>query len=117
MYDGLCSVVKLAGDAGLDSNRGPEMTVAVKISEGLREYCRGANEISVSANTIGSALAQLQQEHPSLYTSVCDETGAVRRHVNLFVNSDLVLVRQAIGMETPLSPGDVLTIWPAVSGG
>jgi molybdopterin converting factor small subunit len=93
------------------------MTVEVQIPGGLREYCRGAAEISVSAATVGDALKELKREHPSLYTSVCDETGAVRRHVNLFVNSDLVPVRQEQGMETAIRPGDVLTIWPAVSGG
>ena len=71
----------------------------------------------MSAETVGAALVELAREHPSLYVSVCDETGAVRRHVNLFVNSDLVRVGQKRAMETPLRPGDVLTIWPSVSGG
>jgi molybdopterin converting factor small subunit len=47
---------------------------------------------------------------------VCDETGNVRRHVNVFVNSgntrDL-----PTGLETRLEPGDVVSILPAVSGG
>jgi molybdopterin converting factor small subunit len=46
---------------------------------------------------------------------VCDETGAVRRHINLFVNSSHV--RDRDGLDTPLAAGDVLTILPAVSGG
>ena len=93
------------------------MTVAVQIPGALREYCHGAAEINVSADTVGAALVELEREHPSLYISVCDETGAVRRHVNLFVNSDLVRVRHESAMETPLRLGDVLTIWPSVSGG
>ena len=36
-------------------------------------------------------------------------------HVNLFVNS--ANVRDREGLDTPLAPGDVLTIVPAVSGG
>ena len=52
---------------------------------------------------------------PSLYRSVCDETGAVRRHVNLFVNTSHVRDRE--GLDTALAPGDVVTILPAVSGG
>jgi sulfur-carrier protein len=50
-----------------------------------------------------------------LYRNVCDETGAVRRHLNVFVNADNV--RDLNGMDTKLTPGDVLTILPAVSGG
>ena len=52
---------------------------------------------------------------PPLYRNVCDETGTVRRHVNVFVNSDNV--RDRDGLDTALAPGDVVTILPAVSGG
>jgi molybdopterin converting factor small subunit len=50
-----------------------------------------------------------------LYRSVCDETGKVRAHVNLFVNTTHVRDRE--GLDTALVPGDVITILPAVSGG
>jgi molybdopterin synthase sulfur carrier subunit len=50
-----------------------------------------------------------------LYRNICDETGMVRRHLNVFVNSDNV--RDLDGVDTRLAPGDVLTILPAVSGG
>jgi len=46
---------------------------------------------------------------------VCDETGRVRRHLNVFVNSDNV--RDLDGLDTVLKSGDVVTILPAVSGG
>ena len=52
---------------------------------------------------------------PRLYRNVCDETGTVRRHLNVFVNSDNV--RDLDGVDTTLTPGDVVTILPAVSGG
>jgi molybdopterin converting factor small subunit len=50
-----------------------------------------------------------------LYRNVCDETGKVRRHLNVFVNSDNV--RDLDGIDTTLAPGDVVTFLPAVSGG
>lgn len=62
-----------------------------------------------------AALEQLEQTHPALYRSVCDETGAVRQHVNLFVNNSFLHQRE--GLDTSLAPGDILTIMPAVSGG
>jgi molybdopterin converting factor small subunit len=46
---------------------------------------------------------------------VCDETGAVRRHLNIFVNTDNI--HDVDGLDTALAPGDVLSILPAVSGG
>ena len=91
------------------------MSIAVHIPAPLRPYCGGASELRIPAPTVRALLLELERRHPSLYGSVCDETGAVRRHVNLFVNSDHV--RDRDGLDTALTPGDVLTILPAVSGG
>ncbi len=91
------------------------MTIAIHIPSPLRTYCDGAAELSLSAPTVRAALEQLERSHPALYGSVCDETGAVRRHVNLFVNNSFL--GKPDGLDTALEPGDVLTIMPAVSGG
>lgn len=91
------------------------MTITIQVPAALRGYCEGASALSLSASTVRAALEQIEQRHPSLYSSVCDETGAVRRHVNLFVNATHVRDRE--GLDTALVPGDVITILPAVSGG
>ena len=91
------------------------MTIRIHIPGPLRPYCEGASELFLAAPTVRDALGQLDRSHPSLYRSICDETGLVRRHVNLFVNTSNVRDRE--GLDTALSPGDVLTILPAVSGG
>jgi molybdopterin converting factor small subunit len=69
----------------------------------------------MSAATVRAALEEIERAHPALYRNVCDETGAVRRHINVFVNS--AHMRDLDGLDTPLVPGDVVTILPAVSGG
>lgn len=69
----------------------------------------------VKASTVGEALQQLKQRHPAVYRSVCNETGAVRQHVHLFVNTDLLLGDEQF--DTSLKSGDTLSIMPAVSGG
>lgn len=91
------------------------MTVTVHVPGPLREYCAGAAKVTVSARTVRAALAELERRYPELRRSIRDETGEVRRHVNVFVNS--ANVRDREGLDTPLSPGDVVTILPAVSGG
>jgi molybdopterin synthase sulfur carrier subunit len=58
---------------------------------------------------------ELERNHPSLYRNLCDETGAVRRHLNVFVNA--THMRDLQGLDTPLAHGDVMTILAAVSGG
>ncbi len=91
------------------------MTVTILVPGPLRSCCNGASELLLSAPSVRAALEQLERSHPSLHRSVCDETGAVRRHINLFVNMSHVRDRE--GLDTALAPGDVITILPAVSGG
>jgi molybdopterin converting factor small subunit len=81
----------------------------------LRPYCGGASELPISARTVRAALEDLEQTQSALYRNVCDETGTLRPHLNVFVNSDNV--RDLDGVDTRLTPGDVVTILPAVSGG
>jgi molybdopterin converting factor small subunit len=90
-------------------------TVTIRIPAPLRASCGGAAELPLAAASVRAALERLERGHPSLHRNVCDETGAVRRHVNLFVNEHHI--RDLAGLETRLSPGDILTILPAVSGG
>lgn len=100
----------------LERNHGAEAaTIAIFVPGLLRHCCGGAAELTMPAANVGSALEQLEARYPSLYRSVCNETGAVRRHVNLFVNADNI--RDLDGLDTVLVAGDVLTILPAVSGG
>ena len=89
--------------------------ITVHVPSPLRVYVAGARELTLSAPNVRAALEQIEQSHPPLYRSVCDETGRVRRHINLFVNTSHIGDRE--GLDTPLVAGDVLTILPAVSGG
>jgi len=94
---------------------GPAPTVTIHVFGQLREYCAGKSQLSVSAHTVRAALEDLERSQPALYRNLCDETGKVRKHLNVFVNSDNV--RDLDGIDTTLTPGDVVTILPAVSGG
>ena len=89
--------------------------IKIHVPAPLRDYCQGASELLLSASSVRAALQELERCHPALYRNVCDETGAVRRHVNLFVNTSHVRDRE--GLDTALVPGDVVTILPAISGG
>ena len=94
---------------------GSTPTVTLHIPGPLRTYCAGAAQLSISARTVRGALEDLQRSQSALYRNVCDETGKVRRHLNVFVNSNNVC--DLDGVDTMLTPGDVITILPAVSGG
>lgn len=89
--------------------------VTIHVSAPLRASCGGAAELSLPATSVRALLEELERRHPALHRSICDETGSVRRHVNLFVNEGNI--RDRDGLDTPLGPGDVVTILPAISGG
>jgi molybdopterin converting factor small subunit len=91
------------------------MTVTIRASSLLRSFCGAPPELRLDARTLRAAFAELEREHPALYRSTCDETGALRRHVNIFVNTRNI--RETGGLDTELTPGDVVTILQAVSGG
>ncbi len=94
---------------------GPAPAVTIHVPGPLRACCAGAAQLSISAHTVRAALEALERSQSALYRNICDETGKVRRHLNVFVNSDNV--RDLAGVDTPLAAGDVVTILPAVSGG
>ena len=89
--------------------------VTIHVFGQLREYCGGAKELSVSAGTVRAVLEQLERNEPLLYRNICDETGKVRRHLNVFVNAENA--RDLHGVDSTLAAGDVVTFLPAVSGG
>ncbi len=90
-------------------------TVTIHVPGPLRPYCGGQVELSISADTVRAVLAELERCQPRLYANVCDETGTVRRHLNVFINADHM--RDRDGIDTALATGDVVTFLPAVSGG
>ena len=89
--------------------------ITVHVPGPLRECCAGASQLALTAASVRDVLGDLERHHPALHRSICDETGTVRRHINLFVNTNHM--RDRNGLDTPLVPGDEVTILPAVSGG
>jgi adenylyltransferase/sulfurtransferase len=89
--------------------------VTIHLTGPLRPYCAGASRLVVEAATVMAALEELERSEAALYRNLCDETGALRPHLNVFVNADNVRDRE--GVLTALAAGDVVTFLPAVSGG
>lgn len=91
------------------------MSVRVRIPTPLRGATDGAAELESEAATVGSLLSELESRFPAIRGRLRDESGALRRFVNLYVNGQDV--RFSDGLDTSLKPGDELSIIPAVAGG
>jgi molybdopterin converting factor small subunit len=92
-----------------------DATIKVHLPGPLRDYSGGTSVLSLSVKNVRAALELIERDYPALHRNICEETGAVRRHINLFVNKSHI--RDLGGLDAELAPGDILTILPAVSGG
>jgi molybdopterin converting factor small subunit len=89
--------------------------VTVKLHGAFSQFAGGARSATIEASDIGSALAALVAQHPSLAERMRDEHGRLRDHVNIFANDEDM--RYLDGERTALRDGDIVHIVPAVSGG
>ncbi|KQX70039.1 molybdopterin synthase sulfur carrier subunit [Angustibacter sp. Root456] len=94
------------------------MVVDVQLPGVLREHAGGQDVVRLELAddaTVAGALAALARQWPALGRRLRDDTGAVRRHVNLFVDGDDVRSLDRAG--TALHDGAVLHVLPSVAGG
>jgi molybdopterin converting factor small subunit len=94
------------------------VTVSVRLAETLRPHAGGVGHVELDLDagcSVVVALDALDAVHPAVGRRVRDESGALRRHVNVFVGSDNV--RDLDGLASVVPAGVELSVIPAVSGG
>jgi molybdopterin synthase sulfur carrier subunit len=91
------------------------MSVRVRVPTPLRKFTQGADEVNAQCNNVKSILEDLEKSYPGIKERICDESGKVRRFVNVYVNGDDIRFLQ--NMETALKEGDSVSIVPAIAGG
>ena len=91
------------------------MAVRVRIPTPLQRLTGGQGEVACEGKTVSELLADLERRHPGIKERICDETGKLRRFVNVFVNEEDIRFLQ--GDQTPLKDGDDVSIIPAIAGG
>jgi sulfur-carrier protein len=91
------------------------MAVTVRIPTTMRPLSGGASTVQVEGATLAEVITQLEATHPGFADRLLDETGALRKFVNVFVSDDDV--RYLDGLATPTPAGATVSIIPAVAGG
>ena len=91
------------------------MSVSVRVPTILRPYTQGVSEVSVDGSTLSEVLDSLDAAYPGIKSRVLDESGELRRFVNIYVDNDDV--RFAEGLQTSIKDGGQISIIPAVAGG
>jgi sulfur-carrier protein len=91
------------------------MSVSVRIPTILRTYTGGAAEVTAQEGTLREVLGKLDAAYPGLAGRILDESGKLRRFVNVYVGEEDV--RLAEGLDTPVPAGTQVSVIPAVAGG
>jgi len=91
------------------------MIVRVRVPTPLRKFTNGADEVNAQGNTVRALVEDLERKFPGIKQRICDETGKIRRFVNVYVNGDDIRFLQ--NLETSLKEGDNISIVPAIAGG
>lgn len=91
------------------------MSVSVRIPTILRSYTGGSAEVSAEAGSLRDVIAGLEAAYPGIGGRILDDTGQLRRFVNVYVGEEDV--RFARGLDTPVPAGAHVSVIPAVAGG
>jgi sulfur-carrier protein len=91
------------------------MSVKVRIPTQLRTLTGGAGEVTVEGSTVGEVLKALDAAHQGFADRLFDDSGELRRFVNVFLADEDV--RFLEGLASPVTDGQTLSIVPAVAGG
>ena len=91
------------------------MSLKVLIPSPLRKHTGGAEIVQVDAGTVKQVIDRLETQYPGIRSSVCTETGELRRFINIYVDGEDV--RFLDNLKTEVSDGSEISIVPAIAGG
>lgn len=84
----------------------------VLIPSSLRSYTAGQAELDAAASTVSGLMKELDRRYPGFRFRVIDEQDALRPHIRVSVNSEIVS-----DLAASLRPEDEVALIQAFSGG
>lgn len=91
------------------------MPVTVLVPTPLQKLTNGNAEVTAEGANVGEVVASLEAQFPGIKDRLCDESGRLRRFVNVYVNNEDIRFQD--NEETAVKDGDELSIIPAIAGG
>jgi len=88
--------------------------VEVRVTSVLQRVV-GAKSVQTEGSTVGEVLEKLNADYPGFREQITMEDGSLHRFVNVYINDEDIRFMQQL--ETPVGPGDVVSILPALAGG
>src|SRR5207248_7848946 len=91
------------------------MATRILIPTPLRPYTDKKDTVDAEGRTVGELLADLTKRHSGLKPHLYNEQGTLRSFVNVYINDEDIRYLQK--EQTPVAPGDTVSIIPSVAGG
>jgi sulfur-carrier protein len=91
------------------------MSITVQIPSALRRHTEGIANLDCSASNLGELFSVLGDKFPQLKPHLRDETGQIRRFLNVYVNEEDI--RFLGGPSYTFQDGDEILLVPSIAGG
>lgn len=89
--------------------------IKVEFTPALKRFFPDIQAQDIAADTVAEALQQLEKYYPGINTYLRDESGQLRKHINIFIDQELIKDRQELADR--LEDKKALLIFQALSGG
>jgi molybdopterin synthase sulfur carrier subunit len=91
------------------------MKITVQIPSAFRRHTGGTAKVSCAATNLDDLLSALDQQFPDLKPHLRDESGQIRRFLNVYVNEEDI--RFLGGVNYVFQEGDEVLLVPSIAGG
>ena len=89
--------------------------IRVKFTYALKRFFPKISSIDIEAKSLEELIEQLEEHFPGIRGYVLEDYGGIRKHVNIFINGQIV--QDKIALSDPIKGGDEVYIMQALSGG
>lgn len=91
------------------------MSIKIRIPQPLQKVTNGKDLVEATGTDVKTLINDLEIKFPGLKDRICDESGKVRRFINIYVNEEDIRFLQ--GEATGIKDDDEVSILPAIAGG
>lgn len=87
----------------------------VRIPAPLRRYTNGEAVVKIDGKNVKEIIENLEKKYPGIKERLLDETGSLRRFINIFVDKEDIRFKKML--DTEVSETSDISIVPAIAGG
>ncbi|HET9530227.1 MAG TPA: ubiquitin-like small modifier protein 1 [Blastocatellia bacterium] len=91
------------------------MSLKIIIPTALRRLTGDADLVELEAGTVKDVIDSLDERYPGFRSRICDESGELRRFINIYVEGEDIRFLENLATRVP--DGAEFSIVPAIAGG